>query len=356
VVLCEQVCPNGSLVIREGEPIQTQPLVGEDLQAEGAPGVYLAGDLTGLPLIKNAIRQGRHAADAIAASLDRKSRGKGDADLVIVGAGPAGFAASLRAKELGLRCIVLEQHTFASTIRSFPRAKIIFDQPLNLPVEGDLWLQESTKEELLAHWTRIRRVNGIDVREHHRVAGIERDAAGFTIAITDQTPLRAARILLAIGKRGTPRRIDAKVDPAAESMVAYSLADARSFANQRILVVGLGDSAMEAAVALARQPGTEVTISYRGSDFRRGRARNIDEVKALVARERLRILWGTEITRVRPGRVNLSGKEPIELRVDAVVALLGGLPSHELLKAADIRLGAALDTRSSNDPTRIEES
>lgn len=342
VILCEQVCPNGSLVIREGEPIATQPLVTESLEADGVPGLYLAGDLTGLPLIKNAIRQGRHAADAIAKSLETRNRC--DADLIVVGAGPAGFAASLRAKELGLKCIVLEQHTFAATIQSFPRAKIVFDQPLNLPVEGDLWLADATKEELLAHWTRIRRVHAIDVREHHRVSGIAKEGGLFGIE-TEGKILRAPRVLLAIGKRGTPRRIDGVVDPSAESMVAYSLADARSFAGQKVLVVGLGDSAMEAAIALARQPNTTVTIAYRGEDFRRGRARNIDEVKALVARDRLEILWKTEIARVHRGRVVFANGE--ELRVDAVIALLGGLPSVELLKSAKIRFGSQIFDESS---------
>jgi len=344
VVLCEQVCPNGSLRITEGEAITTQPLVGVDLQAEGAPGIFLAGDLTGLPLIKNAIRQGRHAAEGARASLPKNFRG--DADIAIVGAGPAGLSAALRAKELGARAIVLEQHTLASTIRSFPRAKLVFDQPLNLPIEGDLWLKDATKEELLTHWARLVRVHSIDVREHHRVTSLTRTQGGFEIESNGQT-LRVARVVLAIGKRGTPKKLECPVDD--ESMVSYALADARSFAGQHVLIVGLGDAAMESAVALAHQPQTKVTIAYRGSDFHRGRARNISEVTALAKRGRITMLWKTEIARVRRGRVVFASGD--ELRCNTVLALLGGIAPRELLAAAGVRYG---DDKTSAFFTRME--
>src|SRR5262249_3482850 len=149
LTLCEQRCPNGSLVITDGAAIGDRPRLTDALESEDARGLYLAGDVTGLPLIKNAIRQGAHAAERIAESLAEAPRDEAALDLVIVGAGPAGISAALRAKELGLRFEVIEQGSVAQSIQSFPRGKLVFDQPLELPLTGKLWLKESTKEELL---------------------------------------------------------------------------------------------------------------------------------------------------------------------------------------------------------------
>ena len=346
VVLCEQVCPNGSLRIAEGAPIAERPNVDAHLESKDAPGVFVAGDLSGLPLIKNAILQGRRVVDRIAASLPARERVKvpspTEVDLVIVGAGPAGLSASLRARELGLSYVTLEQGTVASSVKSFPRRKLVFDQPLDLPVEGELWLTECTKEELLAQWTRIVRARKLAVREGRRVDSIVRDAGALAISSIDaaggRETVRAARLVLAIGKRGTPNTLGCPIAPLAEDKVSYSLADARSFAGQRVLVVGLGDAAMEAAIALARQPDTHVTVSYRGDGFRRGKARNVAEMKRLVARGAVRLVVQSQVTRVGERAVHLvTPRGAEELAVDAVLVLIGGTASWELVRQAGVR-------------------
>ncbi len=344
VSLCQQVCPNGSLVITEGEAIGQRPRVDDHLESVDARGVFLAGDLTGLPLIKNAIAQGTRVIDRIAATLPKRERVRADdalADVVIVGAGPAGLSALLRAQERGLSAIALEQATVAASVRSFPRGKLVYDPPLDLPVEGELWLRESTKEELVAQWTRIVRARRLTVRERHEVKSITRDDDGF-FHVTASTPdgervTRGRRLVLAIGRRGTPRRLRAEIAPGAEGKVSYALADARSFAAQRVLVVGLGDSAMEAACAIARQPDARVTISYRGADFARGKVRNVAELKSLVAKGRVRMIFESEVELVEAGRVRLASKKgPVVLENDAVLALIGGVPSWALVGAAGV--------------------
>jgi thioredoxin reductase len=282
----------------------------------------------------------------VAATLPRAERartGAGEVDLVVVGAGPAGLSAALEARELQLSCVVLDQSTTAATIRSFPRGKIVHDPPIELPLEGALWLRESTKEELVAQWARIVRAHRLDLREHHKVTGISGERGAFVISA--QTPVgvktvRAARVLLATGRRGTPRPLDAVVAPSAAGKVSHTLSDARALAGKRVLVVGLGDAAMEAAVALARQPGTTVTVSYRGSGFRRGRARNIEEVQRLAASGRVRVVFESTLEGVdeRSAHLRISGRsEPEAIEVDVVLALLGGEPSRGLLEAAGVR-------------------
>jgi thioredoxin reductase len=332
VVLCEQVCPNGSLRIDEGDAVLDRPDVDEHLESRDVPGLYLAGDLTGLPLIKNAINQGVRATDRIAATLPRK-RAKVDADVIVIGAGPAGLSAALRAKEKGLSCVVLEQATVAASVKGFPRDKIVHDPPLDLPVEGELWLREATKEELVAQWTRIVRARELDVREGHRVTNIEKDGESFAVTSGDKT-LRAARVVIAIGRRGTPRKLDLTLEQGADARVFYALADARTFENKRVLIAGLGDAAMEAAIAIARQPGAQVTVVYRGTDYRRGKAKNVSEMKKLVADAKITIVFGAVPTHVSRTHVGLSNKAL--LRADALLVLVGGLPSWDLLTRSGI--------------------
>ncbi len=354
LTLCEQRCPNGSLAMGDGETIDGAVVLGDDLQSARAPGVYLAGDVTGLPLIRNAINQGAVAMRAIAADLATAGPGAADVlDVVVVGAGPAGISAALEAKSAGLRCAILEQASVAGSIRSFPRGKLVFDQPLDLPLVGALWLEESTKEELLGHWLRIVRRERLDIREGVRVTGIDRgDDGAFTVAATCAdavTTVRARRILVAIGTRGTPRPLPVEIPPTMVDRVHYSLADARSFAGQRVLVVGLGDVAMETAIALSRQPGTRVTVSYRGDGFRRGKARNIEELERRVDAGAIDLRFRTEVTRIDADRVVLSSPAGrVSVGCDAVFAMLGALAPTDFLSRVGVIAGPTSDSEETS--------
>ncbi|WP_437719774.1 NAD(P)-binding domain-containing protein [Sorangium sp. So ce861] len=358
LTLCEQRCPNGSLTIEGGAPIEGRPRLGDDLGSLDVPGLYLAGDITGLPLIKNAIHQGAFAAARIAEDL-RKAGDRGPGlDLIIVGAGPAGISAALRAKELGLSFEVIEQGSVAQSIQSFPRGKLVFDQPLDLPVTGKLWLKESTKEELLAHWLRIVRKERLPIAQETRMVSIARlgggagaaaeAPAGFAVVTEPRdggprTERRARRVLLALGQRGSPRRLPFELSAEVEGRVYYHLADARSLAGQRVLVVGLGDVAMEAAIALSRQPATEVTVVYRGGGFRRGKTRNIEEIRRLAAASRLSLRFETDVTALAAdprgalvatlASPSGAGAHPC----DAVLVLIGSIPPWSALRAAGVR-------------------
>ncbi len=338
LTLCEQRCPNGSLVVLEGERVPDLPALDEHLASRVAPGIFLAGDITGLPLIRNAINQGAHAVQAIAEELRARGRSRSELELVIVGAGPAGISAALEAKRLGLRYLVLEQASAAESIRSFPRGKLVFDQPLGMPMVGDLWLQESTKEELLGKWLRIIRAEQLAIREGVRVSGVERrDEGTLEVLTAEGERLACSRVLLAFGRRGSPRKLDVPIADAMLDHVHYALADARSFAGRRVLVVGLGDVAMEAAIALAGQPGTRVIVSYRGGEARRGKRRNVDELARLARLGKLELVLHSEVVALEPGRARLrtpSGE--LERAIDSVFVMVGSVPPQGLLAACGI--------------------
>lgn len=344
--LCEQVCPNGSLAITDVDAKVPRLRLSDDNESVDTPGVYLAGDVTGVPLIKNAIVQGDRVMAGVAGKLPKHEH---TYDVVVVGAGPAGISAALRAKQDGLRCKVIEQGSVAQSIRSFPRGKLVFDQPLELPRVGKLWLEESTKEELLERWIRIVRSEKLDIDEGRRFTGLEPVAGGFAIVSRDdaaETTHRydTSRVVLAIGLRGSPRRLDVPLEPEVESRVFYHLADARSVAGQRVLVVGLGDVAMETAVALARQPDTRVTVSYRGEGFSRGKARNIAELRKLVDADRVKLVLSSSVVALRPNEAVLrtpTGEQRID--VDATFVMIGSVPPLALLAKAGVHYSEAAD-------------
>jgi thioredoxin reductase/NAD-dependent dihydropyrimidine dehydrogenase PreA subunit len=315
---CLGACPNASLTLEDGPRAEAQA-VGSRLEWLGRPGVFVAGDASGGSLVRSALEQGVSVARTVADELARRGpeprkRTKTDnpdeapLDLVVIGAGPAGLAAGLEAERRGLDVLVLEQASIAESIRRFSRDKLVLDaQPAGeetLP----LWIGDSKKEELLRRWLREVRVRGLRVREGARVVSVEvlGDGAFRVRAVcpdAGELAFVARRVVVATGRRGSPRKLDASVPETAQSRVHYELSDARAFAGTRAVVVGLGDVAMETAIALALQPGTTVTMLHRGSGFSRGRLRNVETVGRLVAEGRIGLLFGATIRSIEAERL-----------------------------------------------------
>jgi thioredoxin reductase len=344
LVLCEQKCPNGSLVVGEEGSLLERPRVSPSLEALDVPGLFLAGDVTGMPLIKNAILQGARAADAAHAALATRPKAAGAMDTCVVGAGPAGISAALRLQELGADAVTLEQGGVAQSIQNFPRGKLVFDQPLDLPATGQLWLKESSKEELLLQWMRIVRQKALRILERTRMTGVERRPDGlFLIRAVDgddrPTEVLARTVILAIGQRGSPRRLRAEVPEEAEKMVHYHLADARSLAGRRVVVAGLGDSAMEAAIALSHQPRTSVTILARAATYARGQPRNIAEVERLRKAKRLDVRFGVEVEQVHAGWLltkDVGSGRTEQVSFEHLLVLIGSIPPWDTLQRAGV--------------------
>ncbi|RMG95734.1 MAG: 4Fe-4S dicluster domain-containing protein, partial [Candidatus Dadabacteria bacterium] len=251
---CARACPVGAITLvfgteRRGVDL---PVVGPDFQTN-VPGLFVAGELGGMGLIRNAVEQGKRAVENIAA-LPGMRAGEG-LDLVIVGAGPAGLAASLAARAKGLRFVTVEQESLGGTIAHYPRGKLVMTSPFSLPGAGRFTRREVSKEELLEFWEQVVRRSGLSIRFGETVTDVRRVAEGLEVVTSEGTyPSRA--VLLAIGRRGTPRKLGVPGEDLPK--VVYRLVDPEQYRGQRVLVVGGGDSALEAAAGLAGVDGTEV--------------------------------------------------------------------------------------------------
>jgi thioredoxin reductase/NAD-dependent dihydropyrimidine dehydrogenase PreA subunit len=339
---CETRCPNGSLTLAASGPRVEPPFL-PNLEVRDRPGVFLAGDITGGSLIRNALRQGVVVARAV-----KERRGSSPClgevvDLVVIGAGPAGLAAALTAKELGLRAVVLEQATFAESIRRFSRQKLVLDVGDDPGERLPLFIGDVRKEELVERWSYDVRRARLDLREGLRAVDLgPPDRSGIRRVVVEdrrggRSSVAGRAVLVAIGRRGAPRELDVPVDPAVLTRVHYELSDARAFAGTRAVVVGLGDVAMETALALAAQPGTRVTVVHRGEGFRRGKRRNIDALSALVARGRVELLLSARVTRISSeGVVLRSARGECVLGFDALFVAIGSLPTTDLARAAGV--------------------
>ncbi len=295
------------------------------------PGVFVAGELGGMGLIRNAIEQGRQAVAQIVARRPRARAGM--LDLVIVGAGPAGFSASLAALQAKLRFKTIEQESLGGCVFQYPRGKIVMTQPATLPLVGSFKLSLTSKEELLEFWQEAQRRTGLEINCSEQVLAVERDGAGFIVRST-RGEYRAASVLLSVGRRGTPRKLGIPGEDL--SKVTYRLIEAEQYAGQRVLVVGGGDSALEAAASLA-EASAAVTLSYRGEAFQRAKVRNRQRVDAAIEAGRLQLLLQSEVKAITEERVAIVRQgRGMHISNDAVIVNAGGVLPTDFLRGIGI--------------------
>lgn len=350
---CAAECPVGAIALTLGDMSDRKdiPVLTESFESTRESGVFLAGEVTGYALVRTAITHGVAVADEVAkrvrarapASKQRRLGGGGVAlaeheafDLVIVGAGPAGLACSLRATELGLSFVVLEQDELGGTVAKYPRRKLVMTQPVDLPLHGRLKKTSYSKEELVELWQAIAREHALPIRTGEEFVGVERRDEDVLIVRTKSGEFPARNVCLALGRRGTPRKLGV---PGEElSKVAYSLLDAHSYTDRRILVVGGGDSAIEAALGLSEQPGNKVAISYRKPTFFRLKSRNQARLNAAVAAGEIELLFETDIVSIAADHVRLSFASGAtrDLENDEVFVFAGGTPPTEVLEKSGI--------------------
>lgn len=320
VALCAEVCPTGAISMATTEAPRHQAPINDDFESVLLPGIFLVGDLSGLSLIKNAINTGVQAVDTLA---QRPKQSDCELDVVVVGAGPSGLSAGLRSAELGLRYAVFEEGSVANTLRHFPRSKLVFAQPFDVPLLGKVPMAECTKEELLAMWDKLIVRHRLRVNEGEKVLNVQRRLQGGFEVTTSVKTYTSAHVVLAIGKRGTPRKLGAVGEDC--DKVFYSMIDAEHYKGRKVFVYGAGDVALETALALAGQKGTEVTIGYRGDKIDLAKKRNVDKLNAAATAGTIRVRPGVEkVLEVRPHEVRIKTAEgELTLANDVVFACIG---------------------------------
>lgn len=328
---CFHACPTQAITLVIGTEKRgiDLPHVKQTFETN-VPGIYIAGELGGMGLIRNAVEQGKQAVENIAAS---KRKGSGSQyDLIIAGAGPAGISASLTAKKLGLRFITLEQDSLGGTVFTYPRAKVVMTSSMNLPLYGKVNISETSKKELLDLWQEALGKNDISIKENSKVETINHVDGYFEVFTQHGEKYTAGNVLLALGRRGTPRKLG--VPGELQEKVAYRLLEPEIIKDKDIMVVGGGDSAIEAALLLAAE--NRVTISYRSENFSRLKPRNAESIKNLNDQGKLTILFNTVVTEIGVTDITLRDSKSNEintLKNDQVYIFAGGeLPTDFLAK------------------------
>lgn len=336
---CVGACPIGAIALGAGATVTrvTVPQVDANFETN-VPGLYIVGELGGRGLIKNAINEGKIAVEHVARSLEPPASAAGEdvVDVIVVGSGPAGLSAGLEALRRGMSYRVLEQGSLSDTVRKYPRRKLLLAEPVKVPLYGDLWVADASKETLLQVWETIVANTGLEVRTGERVGNVSREDGLFTVS-TETTTYRARKVVLAMGRRGTPRRLGVAGEES--DKVFYDIVEMEAFQGRQVLVVGGGDSAIESAVGLANQHDTTVTLAYRGDAFGRVKERNQAKVAAAVEAGRLTVLYRTVVREIRQDVVVLDqdGDHRI-LPNDDVIIRIGGDPPFAFLERLGVRI------------------
>lgn len=338
---CHAACPHEAISLVFGTEKRgiDIPNVSPDFETS-VSGIYVAGELGGMGLIRKAAEQGRQAIE----SLRKKSRGSLDYDVVIVGCGPAGISAGLAAIQHKLRYKLIEQEdSLGGAVFHYPRQKVAMTAPVKLALVGTVKFTEVQKEKLLAFWQDVVRKTGLEIAFRQCMEGIERLAEGFVVRTADGQQYRTRSVLLTMGRRGTPRKLDVPGEDLAK--VTYRLIDPEQYNGQSVLVVGGGDSALEAAIALAEQPTVNVTLSYRSAAFSRVKQKNRTRLSELQQAGRMRVLLSSSVKRITELDVIIEHDGAVHsYRNEVVIICAGGLLPTPLLQEVGIEFSTKYGT------------
>jgi thioredoxin reductase (NADPH) len=332
---CAAACPVGAITLVFGTETRGVeiPYVTPKYETN-IKGVYIVGELGGMGLIRNAVVQGRLAVETIAGHPER---GSGEVlDLIVIGCGPAGLSASLTALKHRLRFRAIDQSDIGGSVLHYPRHKIVMTAPVDLPLYGKVRLKETSKEALLDLWTNVINKTGLEVHTREKMADMAPENGHFKITTT-RGEFRSRNVVLAIGRRGTPRKLGVPGEDLPK--VAYRLLEPEQHRDQDLLVVGGGDSAVEAAVALADQPGNRVSLSYRGEAFSRIKPENHRRLAEKVDRQAVRLLLKSNVKEISASEAAMTEGDSLRrVANDYVYIFAGGEAPNAFLQKIGVRI------------------
>jgi thioredoxin reductase/Pyruvate/2-oxoacid:ferredoxin oxidoreductase delta subunit len=309
--LCKDACPVGAITMVMADPSVNgdTPILTPTYETT-VKNMFIVGELGGLALIKNAINQGRECIDNIVSRFAEGGASRSDPhvhDVVIVGAGPAGVSASLRAIEKNLKYITVDEGDLGGTVAKYPRQKLVMTSPVEFPMYGKFKKRELSKEELLKFWDQVLRRADFKFAKGEKVSDILKMEDDTFVVHTGKNRYRTHHVVLALGKGGSPRKLGVKGEGLPKVM--YRLIEADHYVNKKILVIGGGDSAVEAAMGLAAQVGNTVTLSYRQATFSRLKDRNVRRLEECVRKGKLKVVYNSN---------------PVEFTQDSVILEVNG--------------------------------
>src|SRR6202140_4436208 len=341
--LCAEACPVGAITMVMASPSMgaNMPYLTPEYETT-VPGLFIIGELGGLALIKNAVNQGRDFIDMVKLRLAQAPAVQATEsvyDVLIIGAGPAGISASLRAIEHKLSYITLERDEVGGTVAKYPRQKLVMTSPVEFPMYGRFKKLQLSKENLLAFWDMILNRADFNVSTGEKVEDIKKGEDGIFTVITGNNQYRARVVILGLGRAGEPRKLGVKGEDLPKVM--YRLIEADHYINKKILVIGGGDSAVEAAMGLASQTGNKVTLSYRSERFSRIKERNTKRIEEFIRSSKLQALFNSNPVEFKPESVVLevNGSNQ-EIPNDYVWIFAGGTPPTAFLKKIGVGFGS----------------
>jgi putative YpdA family bacillithiol system oxidoreductase len=357
--LCADACPVGAITMVMASPSMAadMPYLTPEFETTVA-NLFIVGELGGLALIKNAVNQGRDCVDTIAARLKAKASAKaipGVHDLLVIGAGPAGISASLRAIENKLNYLTIERDEIGGTVAKYPRQKLVMTSPVEFPMYGKFKKMQLSKENLLAFWDMILNRADFNVSTGEKVEDVKKGEDGIFTVATVNNQYRARAVILALGRAGEPRKLGVKGEDLPKVM--NRLIEADHYINKKILVIGGGDSAVEAAMGLASQSGNQVTLSYRSERFSRIKERNTKRIEDFMKSGKIRMLFNSNPVEFKPESViiDVAGKVE-EIPNDFVWIFAGGTPPNAFLKKIGVGFGARDMTLEASKAARSAEA
>jgi thioredoxin reductase (NADPH) len=341
---CERVCPVNAIKVGLGD-VKSRPdipILSEEMETS-VPGVYIAGELGGLSLIKKALDQGSQVISSIARKL-KEHPIPGDADVLdvlIVGSGPTGIAACLKSVELKLKYACICQDDVGGTVKKYPRRKLTLVQSVDIPLYGKFPGKEYSKEEIIELWDTLIKKYNVQIKTHSSLVSLKKEGALLSVKASTGE-YRARSVILALGRRGTPRKLGVPGED--QEKVLYQLVDAATYNDQHVLIVGGGDSAVEAAIALASQKGNVVTLSYRKENFVRLKSTNEGRIAEHSRSGKIKLLMASEVESIEPKTVKIAvktakGSESMQMKNDFVLVFAGGDPPYPLLQSMGIQFG-----------------